>query len=174
MKLRDKECGLRMRYTTLPDNRNLKEIKFYKYVNQKQYRKMTSRPENLHQFAHWIADRVEAETDIRPRVYAECNCSLNYRPSLPLIDPTMDLAAHPLWKWPYPFVTELPELPPELKAELPWNWDWKAILTEWKLPVCLTTRVNAKKAYGSLNGIWQHQLKEARAARKKAELSSKT
>ena len=62
------------------------------FLSPRQERKMSERPDLILQFAHHVADRLSVD-GARPRVYADVRCSLNGRDYVPLIDPTVDLAA---------------------------------------------------------------------------------
>ena len=61
-----------------------------------QYAKMAIRPEFLRQFAHHLADRYAEAGYPGVRVHAWTSVSLNGRPSQPLVDPDVDLAAEPV------------------------------------------------------------------------------
>jgi hypothetical protein len=56
-------------------------------------RYVSSRPEALRQYAHFLADETEARTGRRPSVYVTAWVSINGSPRAPLVDPTVDLAA---------------------------------------------------------------------------------
>lgn len=59
---------------------------------------MRARPDMIAQFARHLADRAEASGRPRPEVCAQVSASLNGRPSAPLVDPDVDLAAEPAWQ----------------------------------------------------------------------------
>ena len=65
------------------------------YLNSRQVREMSRRPDMILQFAHYVADLEQARTGVRPVVNARVVASLNARPYQELIDPTVDLAAQP-------------------------------------------------------------------------------
>lgn len=52
-------------------------------------------PRRLQQYARHLADTAEAAGQPRPRVQAMTLVSLNGRPAVPIVDPTVDLAAEP-------------------------------------------------------------------------------
>jgi vitamin K-dependent gamma-carboxylase len=60
-----------------------------------QARYVSSRPEALRQFAHWLADRREEQTGVRPAVHATAWVSVNGSRRALIVDPTVDLAAQP-------------------------------------------------------------------------------
>jgi hypothetical protein len=59
-----------------------------------QVRYVSSRPEALRQFAHWLADRREA-TGVRPEVHVTAWVSVNGSRRALIVDPAVDLAAQP-------------------------------------------------------------------------------
>ncbi len=56
---------------------------------------MATQPDMIHDYAHRLAARARAEGHRGVEVYAHATAALNGRPSQPLIDPTVDLAAQP-------------------------------------------------------------------------------
>jgi vitamin K-dependent gamma-carboxylase len=60
-----------------------------------QARYLSSRPEALRQFAHWLADQREEQTGVRPAVHATAWVSVNGSRRALIVDPTVDLAAQP-------------------------------------------------------------------------------
>jgi vitamin K-dependent gamma-carboxylase len=60
-----------------------------------QYKMMSTQPDMIHDYALELARRYTARGHTRVRVYARAWASLNGRPSQPLIDPRIDLAAEP-------------------------------------------------------------------------------
>jgi vitamin K-dependent gamma-carboxylase len=60
-----------------------------------QARYLSSRPEALRQFAHWLADQREDLTGVRPAVHATAWVSVNGSRRALIVDPTVDLAAQP-------------------------------------------------------------------------------
>jgi hypothetical protein len=60
-----------------------------------QVRYVSSRPEALRQLAHWLADRREAETGVRPEVHVTAWVSVNGSRRALIVDPATDLAAEP-------------------------------------------------------------------------------
>jgi len=63
-------------------------------LSNRQYRKMSVRPDLILQFAHYLRDQEAQKHGIQQaRVYADVWASLNFRHPAQLIDPTRDLAA---------------------------------------------------------------------------------
>jgi len=62
------------------------------YLDNRQERKMVSRPDMILQFAHWLRDRYREQGMTNVEVYADAWASLNGRDSQRLIDPDRDLA----------------------------------------------------------------------------------
>ena len=60
-----------------------------------QVRYVSSRPEALRQYAHWLADRRQAETGVRPAVHVTAWVSVNGSRRALIVDPEVDLAAEP-------------------------------------------------------------------------------
>jgi vitamin K-dependent gamma-carboxylase len=86
------------------------------YLSQWQIDKMSSEPELLRVFSHFIADELERSGRHAWAVRAIVFCSLNGRRPQALVDPTINLAAEPArWKH-QPWIVPLTEL---LLAE-PW------------------------------------------------------
>lgn len=111
MKLRDKEASVTFRITDLAAG----QTRFADpYVDLKswQLRKMSGRPDMIHQYALHLAERERSNPDGPPvQVRVTCYCSLNGRPRQLLIDPAVDLAAQPRGyaraEWILPLTTPL-------------------------------------------------------------------
>jgi hypothetical protein len=58
-------------------------------------RYVSSRPEALRQYAHWLADRRERETGVRPEVHVTAWVSVNGSHRALIVDPAADLASEP-------------------------------------------------------------------------------
>ena len=62
------------------------------FLSLRQYQKMTTRPDMILQFAHFLADVWRDEHHIRNvEVYATVHKTLNYRPLALLVDPDRNL-----------------------------------------------------------------------------------
>ncbi|HEY6533898.1 MAG TPA: HTTM domain-containing protein, partial [Acidimicrobiales bacterium] len=73
-----------------------------------QARYVSSRPEALRQFAHWLADRHEDETGVRPEVHVQAWVSVNGSRRALIVDPEVDLAAQPFTVGRPPWVLPTP------------------------------------------------------------------
>ena len=62
------------------------------YLTAQQQRMLSTQPDMILQFAHYLAAEYRRRGVRQPQVYAECYAGLNGRPSRLLIDPTVDLA----------------------------------------------------------------------------------
>lgn len=94
MMLHQKDVHLSL-YAIDPQTGRSERINLRKYLNEHQIRKMKPRPELVHHFAQWYADKVASETGVRPMVRVRCLASLHCRPWHDLIDPRVDLASQP-------------------------------------------------------------------------------
>jgi hypothetical protein len=108
MKLRDKKGSALFFVTSKKQDIDV-AIDPREYLNERQRRKMATRPDMIHQFALFLADeyRKEGADDVEVRVRA--NISLNYRKKQPLIDPTVNLAAEPRNLWHKRWIVPLTE-----------------------------------------------------------------
>ncbi|MBT8137279.1 MAG: HTTM domain-containing protein [Gammaproteobacteria bacterium] len=92
MKLRNKSGRIKF-VATDPATGNEWSIDPRNYLTSKQTRVMACRPDMMLQFAHYLAQRLEAEANIHDAVIqAKNTCSLNGRPRLPIVDPERNLA----------------------------------------------------------------------------------
>lgn len=64
-------------------------------LTPRQTGRLASRPRWLHLYANHLADLAAESGEPRPRVQAMTLVSLNGRPPVPIVDPTVDLAAEP-------------------------------------------------------------------------------
>ena len=62
------------------------------YLTRWQARKMSTRPDMILQFSHYLAEKMRHDGHVQVEVRAEVTASLNGRRSQVLIDPTVDLA----------------------------------------------------------------------------------
>jgi hypothetical protein len=95
MMLRHKDVMTFVMSVTDPRTGERRSIEPREYLNPRQVRQMSYRPDMILQFAHHIADLEQARTGVRPVVNVRVMASLNGRPFQELIDPTVDLAAQP-------------------------------------------------------------------------------
>ena len=80
------------------------EIDAGKVLLPKQYRKMTSDPDLMLQYAHFISDTLQQEGAQGIEVRMRALVSLNGRAPQALIDPDVDLASQPRTLWPKPWI----------------------------------------------------------------------
>lgn len=79
------------------------------YLTRRQYRKMSSRPDMILQFAHYLRDHEAAKYHIdQPKVYVDAWASLNFRQPARLIDPQRDLATVTRNLWSANWILPLP------------------------------------------------------------------
>jgi vitamin K-dependent gamma-carboxylase len=77
------------------------------YLSSRQISKMSTRPDMILQFAHYLAQGYRAKGYPQAEVYARAIVSLNGRPAQLLIDPAVNLAAQPRNLWPAPWILPL-------------------------------------------------------------------
>jgi vitamin K-dependent gamma-carboxylase len=92
MKLRDKQGSATFHVTT--DNGRTFAVDPDDHLTSTQVYLLTGHPSRIVQFAHYLSER-HGGAEVR----AETSVSLNGREPVPLVDPTADLAAVPLWWW---------------------------------------------------------------------------
>jgi len=95
MKLRDKEAMLRI-YVTDPRTGQTWEVSPAVDLSSRQIDEMSTRPDMVLQYAHYLADRFSAAGQARPIIRVDQQVSLNGRPYQPLIDPAVNLAEIPV------------------------------------------------------------------------------
>lgn len=96
MKLRDK-FGATKFFAQDPRTNSTAEISQDGILTPRQQQKISCRPELIHMFAHKIAELYEIKYNVRPKVFAEVHCSLNFRHWQQMVKPGYDLVATPLW-----------------------------------------------------------------------------
>jgi hypothetical protein len=77
-----RETGTGREFTAVPGE----------YLSKQQVRMLSTQPDMILQFAHFLADEYRRRGVRQPQVFAECYVALNGRSSRLLIDPTVDLA----------------------------------------------------------------------------------
>jgi len=106
MKLRSK--GGRARFVIKdPDSGREFQIDPDDYLNGRQERKMSTRPDMILQFAHWLRDNYREQGMENVEVYALVTASLNGRERQDLIDPTVNLAKVEWSLWPADWIVPL-------------------------------------------------------------------
>ncbi len=91
MKLRSKNGSIHFVIKD-PDSGKVFEIDPDEYLNDRQVRKMKTRPQMILQFAHWLRDRYQSQGMENVEVYTESFASLNDHERQRFIDPEVDLA----------------------------------------------------------------------------------
>ncbi|MGE3820966.1 MAG: HTTM domain-containing protein [Isosphaeraceae bacterium] len=78
------------------------------YLTPRQLRKMSTRPEMILRFAHFLADVLREDGHPRIQIRALAYATLNGRPLQRLVGPDVDLAAQPrVSLWPSPWIVPL-------------------------------------------------------------------
>lgn len=95
MKLRDKEAEIHF-YIVDPRNGETWEVSPAIDLSAKQIDEMSTRPDMVLQYAHYLADKFSVAGLPRPTVRVAQQVSLNGRPYSPLIDPLVNLAEVPV------------------------------------------------------------------------------
>lgn len=112
MKLRDKGGSISFRVTDPAKNRTW-VVNHRKYLSSRQRRKMTTRPDMIVLFAHYLEEQLRDEDDGDLEIRVLTKISLNGRDRQPLIDPTVDLTQVHRSLAPSPWIVPLEkELPP--------------------------------------------------------------
>lgn len=86
-----------------------RRVPIERLLTPKQHRSMIDRPDMMLEFAHYLADRLEERTGVRPIVRVDATSSLNRRPRQRLIDPDADLASEPRSLKPASWIVPLAE-----------------------------------------------------------------
>lgn len=94
MKLRSKDSEA-LFLVTDKSNGHIMEVYPGEYLNDRQCGKMSTRPDMILQFAHYIAEQMKVHQGMDVEVRAQVNASLNGRKPQLLIDPMVDLAKEP-------------------------------------------------------------------------------
>ena len=127
MKLRDKTCNAKRVFLRDPEtgakSNGMRALE--RLYSTRQRRTAWSRPDQLAQMAHTLADSFTNRTSgVRPEVHMDIVCQLNFRPLAQFTDPKQDMAGWPAFQWPYPWLMPEPKLPAHLEADYPWNFEW--------------------------------------------------
>jgi len=91
MKLRQKSAKARFRVVD-NDNKKVTKVNPRKELSKRQYRKMSTRPDMILQYAHHLAKKHNRKGDKNISVYADVKTSLNSRAKQLLINPNIDLS----------------------------------------------------------------------------------
>lgn len=130
MKLRSRRAAARF-YVYLPTSNEYLTYEPRDFCRSWQTSKVARDPDQLHQFALFLADHHAALGQPGAQVRAVALVSLNRRPAQLLVDPTVDLAAQPRVFGVPAWVKPLAEPPPPLDARVP--PDPSKLLRKWPL-----------------------------------------
>ncbi len=94
-------------YVKEPSTGRTYEVDNREFLTPLQEKMMSTQPDMLLRYAHYLSATYARRGVKQPAVYAECYVALNGRRSRPFVDPTVDLAKEPLsWKhytWVLPY-----------------------------------------------------------------------
>ena len=109
MKLRDKQ-GQALFLVKDPVSGHVSEVYPEEYLTLRQCEKMSTRPDMILQFCHYLAEQLRQPGQPPMEVRAETLVSLNGREPQPIVNPTINLAAEPrtLQKAPWIMPLEIP------------------------------------------------------------------
>jgi len=91
------------------DGHLIQEVNNQKYLSPNQIKMMSTQPDMILQFAHYLEEHFEQKLQQEIRIYAQSYVTLNGKGSKPFIDPTIDLTTkkrgfkHKKWVLPYPY-----------------------------------------------------------------------
>lgn len=106
MKLRSKRG--RTEFTIKdPDSGRAFKIDPDDYLNNRQERKMRTRPMMILQFSHWLRDNYREQGMKNVEIYVDSFASLNGREEQRLVDPSYDLAQIEWSVWPAEWIVPL-------------------------------------------------------------------
>jgi len=89
-----------------PETKKIEQVNNYKYLTKTQEKQMSTQPDMILQFAHFLKAKYQEKGFINPQITAESYVTLNGRRSKPFIDPTVNLLeikegwAHKKWVLP--------------------------------------------------------------------------
>lgn len=114
MKLRDKSSRISFE-VTLPElgkKWTIDQRECRRYLSHRQVRKMSTRPDMIIQFVHYMEERLRKEHETEVEIRVRAFVSLNGRPRQPMIDSSVDLTKEPRdlrhADWILPLTTPLP------------------------------------------------------------------
>ena len=90
-----------------PITQKMEQVNNYKYLTKTQEKQMSTQPDMILQFAHFLKEQYQEKGFINPQITAESYVTLNGRRSKPFIDPTVNLLdieegwAHKNWILPF-------------------------------------------------------------------------
>lgn len=85
------KAGYAIFHLTNPENGRTWEINNYDFLTANQEKMMSTQPDMILQFAHFLEGHFKSKGMLEPKITAEVYVSLNGKPSRLFIDPTVDL-----------------------------------------------------------------------------------
>lgn len=95
MKLRDKEANVRF-IAYSPITGKSWTVSHRKYLTSRQRQKMPIRPDMIHQFSRFLAEKIEEQGKGPVEIRVEAMVSVNGKEMCPMIDSTIDLSREPI------------------------------------------------------------------------------
>ncbi len=74
-----------------PETGKIEQVNNYKYLTKTQEKQMSTQPDMILQFAHFLKNKYQEKGFLQPQITAESYVTLNGRRSKPFIDPTINL-----------------------------------------------------------------------------------
>ncbi len=74
-----------------PETGKMEQVNNYQYLTKTQEKQMSTQPDMILQFAHFLKDKYQAKGFLQPQITAESYVTLNGRRSKAFIDPTVNL-----------------------------------------------------------------------------------
>ena len=95
MKLRDKESKVRF-IAYSPATGRMWDVNYRKFLTPRQRQKMPIRPDMIHQFSRFLAEKIESQGEGLVEIRVEAMVSVNGKEMCPMIDSTIDLSREPI------------------------------------------------------------------------------
>ena len=108
MKLRSKSGKIRL-VVKNKDNGEASDVLLTDFMESWQARRMTTKPDMILQFAHFIGRELERKGVSNVSIHADARVSLNGRRAQQLVDPDVDLLSVPRSIWPRTWIVPLRE-----------------------------------------------------------------
>ncbi len=74
-----------------PETKKIEQVNNYKYLTKTQEKQMSTQPDMILQFAHFLKEKYQEKGFVNPQITAESYVTLNGRRSKPFIDPQVNL-----------------------------------------------------------------------------------
>ena len=110
MKLRDKDTSRMVFLATDPHTGSTWELDPEDDLTSRQISKMSTRPDMIHQYSHFLAEKLRDEGYNEIQIRVELVSSLNGREPQMLIDPSVNLAAEPITILPKSWIVPLEKI----------------------------------------------------------------